>query len=147
MVLFVGRVLQAIAGSAAWVIGFAVLSDTVDIRNLGRTMGVAMSFVTASIVGGPMVGGTMFQLFGYWPAWTVPLTVLVLDLIARLIMIEPRGLHPSPSVKSNYVPEETTGLLSGDSSSSTQNANKNFDNETVEKSSSSPRGFYPRHAP
>lgn len=92
-----------------------MLSDIVPVHDLGKTMGIAMSFVTAGIVGGPMVGGTMFQLFGYWPAWSVPLIVLVLDIIARLIMIEPRTLQPSPSYsgKPDSTPGETTGLLSG----------------------------------
>jgi len=126
------------------VVGFAVMSDAVPMHDLGKTMGIAMSFVTAGIVGGPMVGGTMFQLFGYWPAWSVPLSVLVLDIIARLIMIEPRALSPSSSIsgKPDSAPEETTGLLSGDSPGNAQNSNRYVDNDMPAKLSSSPRGFY-----
>lgn len=120
------------------------MSDIVPVHDLGKTMGIAMSFVTAGIVGGPMVGGTMFQLFGYWPAWSVPLTVLALDIIARLIMIEPRALQPTPSYsgKPDSTPGETTGLLSGDSPNNAQNINENVDDETALKPPSAPRGFY-----
>ncbi|OJJ88496.1 MFS transporter [Aspergillus glaucus CBS 516.65] len=144
VILFIGRIFQAISGSAAWVVGFAVLSDIVPVHDLGKTMGIAMSFVTAGIVGGPMVGGTMFQLFGYWPAWSVPLIVLVLDIIARLIMIEPRTLQPSPSYsgKPDSTPGETTGLLSGDSPSNAQDIHENVDDETALEPPSAPRGFY-----
>ncbi|BCR90467.1 uncharacterized protein ACHE_60353S [Aspergillus chevalieri] len=143
VILFIGRVFQSISGSAAWVVGFAVMSDAVSMRDMGKTMGIAMSFVTAGIVGGPMVGGTMFQLFGYWPAWSVPLTVLVLDIIARLIMIEPRSLSPpSFSGKPDSASEETTGLLSGDSPGNPQNSNQYVDDYMPAKPSSAPLGFY-----
>lgn len=67
-----------------------------------------MSFVTAGVVSGPMVGGTLLELLGYWPAWSVPLVVLVLDIIARLVLVEPRDL-PSSS------PSSTTGSPDPDS--------------------------------
>ncbi|KGO74574.1 Tetracycline resistance protein, TetA/multidrug resistance protein MdtG [Penicillium italicum] len=120
--LFVGRILQSMAGAATWVVGFALLANNVDKKHLGQSMGMAMSFVTAGMVGGPTVSGAMLQLFGYWAAWSLPLVVLVLDIVARLAMIEP-GLGSKkisssgkPSGKSvlgnDEVPEETTALLS-----------------------------------
>lgn len=109
------------AGAATWVVGFALLANNVDKKNLGQSMGTAMAFVTAGIVGGPTVSGALLQLFGYWAAWSLPLIVLVLDIIARLVMIEP-GLEYSKidslskpaatSVPSNGGPEESTALLS-----------------------------------
>ncbi|KAJ5801023.1 uncharacterized protein N7518_003091 [Penicillium psychrosexuale] len=121
-ILFFGRILQSMAGAGTWVVGFALLANNVDKQHLGQSMGMAMSFVTAGMVGGPTVSGALLQLFGYWAAWSLPLIVLVLDIIARLVMIEP-GLESSKkidslskpilSVVSNEVdPEETTALLS-----------------------------------
>ncbi|KHN93745.1 Major facilitator superfamily domain, general substrate transporter [Metarhizium album ARSEF 1941] len=86
--LFLGRFVQAVAGSAAWIFCFTVLSDTVGMQHMGKVMGVAMSFVTAGVVGGPMIAGSMLQLVGYWPAWSAPLVLLVLDMMARLVMIQ-----------------------------------------------------------
>lgn len=114
------------AGAATWVVGFALLANNVDKKNLGKSMGMAMSFVTAGMVGGPTVSGVLLQLFGYWAAWSLPLVVLVLDIIARLVMIEP-GLgsgETKPSNKSSSAPisdnedapEESTALLSDASS-------------------------------
>jgi MFS family permease len=79
-----------------------------------------MAFVTAGMVGGPTVSGTLLQLFGYWAAWSLPLVVLVLDIIARLVMIEPHPTHSSDASKPTDAPpsqntetsEETTALLS-----------------------------------
>jgi MFS family permease len=110
------------AGAGTWVVGFALLANNVDKKHLGKSMGMAMSFVTAGMVGGPTVSGALLQLFGYWTAWSFPLVVLVLDIIARLVMIEP-GLRskksdspsksPDTSILDNDgTPEETTALLS-----------------------------------
>ncbi|KAJ9492714.1 hypothetical protein VN97_g491 [Penicillium thymicola] len=115
-VLFVGRILQSMAGAATWVVGFALLANNVDKKNLGQSMGMAMSFVTAGMVGGPTVSGAMLQLFGYWAAWSLPLVVLVLDIVARLVMIEPALKSPKAAGKSvlnnDGGPEESTALLS-----------------------------------
>jgi MFS family permease len=96
----------------------------VDKENLGASMGMAMSFVTAGILGGPTVSGTLLELFGYWTAWSLPLVVLALDIIARVIMIEPRSessMHASdngikssstPIPNNEAAPGESTTLLS-----------------------------------
>lgn len=70
-------------------IGFSVISDNIGTGDLGKTMGFAISFVVT--LGGPMVGGTAYQLFGYWPAWSIPLAILLVDIAGRLIMIESRN--------------------------------------------------------
>ncbi|KAJ5336609.1 Siderophore transporter [Penicillium brevicompactum] len=122
--LFTGRVLQGAAGAGTWVVGFALLANNVDKKNLGASMGMAMSFVTAGMVGGPTVSGALLEMFGYWTAWSLPLLVLALDIIARLVMIEPRS-GITTSISDNGVkasgcstcnddasPEESTALLS-----------------------------------
>ncbi|RAL16781.1 MFS general substrate transporter [Aspergillus homomorphus CBS 101889] len=105
--LFAGRMMQSIAGCAAWVVGFAMLTDYIDADNMGATMGLAMTFVTAGIISGPTVAGVMLELFGYWSAWSVPLVVLAVDIVARLIMVEPMDQAKAPTSQ-----DETTGLLS-----------------------------------
>lgn len=87
-------------------------------------MGKATSFVTAGVVGGPATSGVLLQMFGYWTAWSLPLVVLTLDIIARLIMIEPRAAV-SAKVSNNVAkscdtlignqndtPDESTALIS-----------------------------------
>ncbi|OBT64559.1 hypothetical protein VE03_06297 [Pseudogymnoascus sp. 23342-1-I1] len=92
--LFLGRLLQAIAGSAAWIVCLAIVTDKAGEGNVGKVMGMSMSFVMMGTVGGPVVAGILLEYRGYWSAWSVPLTILLLDIIARLIMIEPQ--QPSP---------------------------------------------------
>ncbi|KAB8229387.1 major facilitator superfamily domain-containing protein [Aspergillus alliaceus] len=94
--LFIGRVLQAIAGSAAWIVGLATLSENVGLENMGKVLGLSMTFVTAGQISGPIVGGTLLELVGYWPTWSAPMIALFLDMIARRLMIE-RGVVDSSS--------------------------------------------------
>ncbi|KAJ5965139.1 Major facilitator superfamily domain general substrate transporter [Penicillium vulpinum] len=115
-ILLLGRVLQAVAGSAVWIIGYATIADTADQANLGMIMGIAMSFINLGVVGGPAVSGLLLEVAGYWITWMVPLLILAIDLVARLLMIEsPSKSFPSDT-KSTETAEradstETTGLL------------------------------------
>lgn len=94
--LFAGCILQGISGSATWIVGSATMTDHVEVENLGKLYGLSMSFVSAGVGAGPAIAGTILELAGYWPAWSIPLGLLVLDIIMRGIMIE----GPKPS--SNY---------------------------------------------
>lgn len=107
--LFLGRALQGVAGTAVWIVGLATAADKVGQNNMGTVMGVIMSFVSAGIVSGPMISGILLDVAGYWRTWIVPLGVLVLDIIARLLMIE--NPEPSSSASSDDV-TETTNLIS-----------------------------------
>ncbi|KAB8072432.1 major facilitator superfamily domain-containing protein [Aspergillus leporis] len=104
--LFIGRVLQAVAGSAAWIVGFATLTDNVGMENMGKVMGWAFAFVTAGMISGPFVGGALLELVGYWPTWSVPSVILFLDILARRLMIEKRDLPPNDPTSTSPSPAD-----------------------------------------
>ncbi|KAJ6118612.1 Major facilitator superfamily domain general substrate transporter [Penicillium samsonianum] len=116
-ILLIGRVLQAVAGSAVWIIGYATIADTADQANLGIIMGIAMSFVNLGVIGGPAISGLLLEVAGYWITWMAPLLILGIDLVARLLMIEsPSKSFSQPDTKSTKTTQtadltETTGLL------------------------------------
>ncbi|ESZ90466.1 hypothetical protein SBOR_9160 [Sclerotinia borealis F-4128] len=86
--LLLGRVLQGMAGSAVWIIGFATVSDILNEDDLGFGMSLMMSFANAGTITGPVVSGLLIEATGYWVTWSTPLMVLTIDLLARVIMIE-----------------------------------------------------------
>lgn len=137
-VLFLGRYLQAIGGSATWVVGYAMLLDCTDTRDMGKNIGLSMSFITAGAISGPSVSGVLLELVGYWATWSVPMVILVLDIIARLLMIDQRDLQPKEpnEMPSNINPEstESTALL--------RNETSKLDTEPSAPTASSPLGFY-----
>ncbi|KAJ5647012.1 hypothetical protein N7490_003384 [Penicillium lividum] len=142
-ILFAGRVIQGIAGSATLIIGSATLTDHVEVEDLGKLYGFSMSLVSAGVVAGPAVSGALLEVAGYWPAWSVPLGLLVLDTIMRCIMIEaPKPLSPTTSsafVSSdiNTSSGETTALLPDDAQASDLGSITKTDREKTPK-----HGFY-----
>ncbi|KAJ5701247.1 MFS general substrate transporter [Penicillium malachiteum] len=86
--LFIRRIIQSIASSASSIVAFSTLSDNIAPENMGKEIGLAMSFVSTGIMSGPTVSGALLELAGYWTAWAVPLSLLCIDLGARLIMLE-----------------------------------------------------------
>lgn len=86
--VYAGRILQGISGTGAWIVGFAMLTDAAGAKHMGKTLGLAGSFITAGVIMGPAVSGVLLQWLGYWPAWAVPLGLLGVDFLARLAMVE-----------------------------------------------------------
>ncbi|KAJ5650511.1 uncharacterized protein N7484_004234 [Penicillium longicatenatum] len=87
--LTLGRVIQGVAGAAAWIVCLAILTENAGEGNVGKMMGVSMSVVMTGTVGGPVLSGTLLELAGYWPAWYLPIGVLAFNILFWLILIEP----------------------------------------------------------
>ncbi|KAL4888318.1 putative MFS transporter [Aspergillus ambiguus] len=109
-ILFIGRVLQSVAGSVVWIVGLATVADTVEQSRIGTAMGVVSTFATAGTISGPMVSGLLLQWAGYWATWSVPLVVLAVDIVLRMLMIED-AREPSLTPAT----EETTRLVGNSS--------------------------------
>lgn len=107
-VLFLGRVLQGMSGSAVWIVAFATVADTVGEEHMGKTIGLVNAFAMGGVIAGPMASGLLLQTVGYWGTWTAPFVVLIVDIIARLVMIEN--------------PNRTKPLSSGSASSASSTA-------------------------
>ncbi|OOF92874.1 hypothetical protein ASPCADRAFT_210117 [Aspergillus carbonarius ITEM 5010] len=86
--LFAGRLIQAVASSFIWVVGYATIADNVQPEHLGKTYGVISLVVAAGTSGGPMVAGILFELGGYWTAWSSAFVILIVDIVLRLLMLE-----------------------------------------------------------
>ena len=95
--LFVGRVMQGIAGSSVWIVGLATVADTVGGDDMGKVEGIMMSFLYSGLIGGPFISGMLLQYVGYWATWSLPLLLLGIDFCARLVMIETRPMEISSS--------------------------------------------------
>ncbi|KAJ5678736.1 Major facilitator superfamily domain general substrate transporter [Penicillium macrosclerotiorum] len=108
VVLFIGRFLQGIAESTVWIVGLTTVTEVVDENQLGAVMGIMASFINTGMLTGPIASGFLLEHTGYWQMWSIPLAVLTLDIIARLIMVDP---PPKQSCEPEAI-GEATGLLS-----------------------------------
>jgi hypothetical protein len=70
--------------------------------SLPVSVGKMYGFVTIAIgvgtSGGPLVAGVLFDVGGYWVAWSSVLFVIVFDVILRFLMLE-RSCDPSGPVR------------------------------------------------
>lgn len=87
-ILVVGRGVQAIGGNAAWIVGLATLAETVGQDSIGKTLGAISSIFASGFLLGPLTSGVLLPLVGYWITWIVAISVLVVDMIMRVVMIE-----------------------------------------------------------
>jgi MFS family permease len=158
----VGIILQAVAGSAAWLACTAMITENAGDGGLGTVMGLSISLITIGTVSGPMLGGVLLGWFGYWAAWSVPMSLLFLDMIARLIMVQPERhspdshssfhkvqhseqdqVHPSDSRRDvDKVHTETSPLLPPSASRSQANADTKMDIGSDSGSVAETHSFY-----
>ncbi|KAI9925444.1 hypothetical protein MW887_005825 [Aspergillus wentii] len=117
--LFAGRLVQAVASTIIWVVGFSTIADNVQQEHMGKTYGAISVAVSAGTSAGPMVSGILFQVGGYWLAWSSAFLILLIDIVLRLLMLErPREKNESgqnsdseedPLLPQTGLAEEKTG--------------------------------------
>lgn len=72
-------------------LGFALLSDTYPSNQLGAEMGKVLVGQTLGLMVGPPVGGLLQDRVGVKAPYVFCLVLIAIDLIARLLIIEPRA--------------------------------------------------------
>jgi len=77
--LYLARIVQGFSGIVVWIVGFAVLTDTVGTANLGKTLGFVTIFMNSAAFAGPMTGGVLLEAIGYYPTWAVPIAIVGLS--------------------------------------------------------------------
>ncbi|KAL8834963.1 MAG: hypothetical protein Q9176_007191 [Flavoplaca citrina] len=87
-VLILARVLQGVSGAVVWTIGLALLLDTVGPANLGKTVGSIFGFISIGELAAPVLGGVVYKKAGYPGVFGIGLTILAIDFIMRLLLIE-----------------------------------------------------------
>ncbi|KAK2879992.1 hypothetical protein FQN49_000685 [Arthroderma sp. PD_2] len=121
--VFIGRSLQAVGSTIAQVVGHATLNDVIEPKKMGMVLGLVNTFVSAGAFSGPAIAGFMLEYVGYWATWLTVLVVLALDIVLRLVMIEPpkkKGKHAKAGDEESRVANtqsegetETSALLAG----------------------------------
>lgn len=74
-----------------------MLTENAGKGRVGRVMGLSMSVVLSGTVLGPTIAGALLQWAGYWPAWSVPIGIILVNILARVVTQEPPKLATSES--------------------------------------------------
>ncbi|KAK4626458.1 hypothetical protein CLAFUW4_04323 [Fulvia fulva] len=89
--LAAGRVLQGASAAVVWVVGLALLVDTIGPDDIGSAMGYVGLSMSLAILLAPLLGGVVFQYAGYYQVYAMAFGLIVLDIILRFAMIEKKN--------------------------------------------------------
>ncbi|KAI0825235.1 MFS general substrate transporter [Trametes gibbosa] len=87
-VMVIARIAQGISASVIWVVGLALICDTVPEKIVGKQLGLAMMGMSLGFLVGPPVAGALDKRFGFRGPFIFGIIVTVVELIGRLLIIE-----------------------------------------------------------
>jgi MFS family permease len=87
-VIAAGRVLQGMSAAVVWVVGLALLVDTVGGDQIGQAMGYVGLAMSLAVLLAPLLGGVVFERAGYYNVWAMAFGLIGLDILMRLVMVE-----------------------------------------------------------
>ncbi|KAK0864378.1 hypothetical protein LTR87_015827 [Friedmanniomyces endolithicus] len=87
-VLAAGRVLQGFSAAVVWVVGLALMVDTVGPEAVGQVMGYVGLSMSLAILLAPLLGGVVFAAAGYYAVFAMAFGLIVVDVVLRVFMVE-----------------------------------------------------------
>ncbi|RMZ67379.1 vesicular amine transporter [Pyrenophora seminiperda CCB06] len=87
-VLIVARVLQGASAAVVWVVGLALLADTVPQDQLATATGWLSTGMSLGILISPLLGGVVYDKAGYNAVYAMCYALIGLDVILRLLLVE-----------------------------------------------------------
>ncbi|KXS10242.1 MFS general substrate transporter [Gonapodya prolifera JEL478] len=105
--LVIARILQGVSAAAVWTLGFALLGDVYPDEELGTAFGTAMAGFSIGTVFGLPIGGALYQFAGYWTPFIVSAVFIVIDMIARFLVVEKSHGVASSALNSADTIDET----------------------------------------
>lgn len=84
----VGRLFQGASAAVVWTVGCALLVDTVEKDELGQALGYIGMGMTMGLMGGPLLGGVIYENGGYYAVFGLAFGIVALDIVLRIVMIE-----------------------------------------------------------
>ena len=89
--LIVGRILQGSSAAVIWVVGLALLGDTVGAEHAAQAIGyVGMAYSLATLLA-PLLGGVVYDKGGYYQVFGMAFGMIAFDIVLRLLLIEKKA--------------------------------------------------------
>ncbi|KAL4864389.1 hypothetical protein BDV12DRAFT_201167 [Aspergillus spectabilis] len=108
-----GRLCQGASAAVVWTVGCALLVDTVDKEGLGQALGYIGMGMTFGAMGGPLLGGALYEHGGYYSVFALAFALIVLDIVFRVVMIEQKHAVKWLSQDSRVVEESEKRAVPG----------------------------------
>lgn len=105
-VMVLARVLQGCSAAVVWIVGLALIADTVEKDEIGQAMGYVFLAMSLGILLGPVLGGILFEKLGYNAVYVLVYCLIAIDICLRLIAIEKKDARKWIEVADTPVSEE-----------------------------------------
>ncbi|WWD20223.1 hypothetical protein CI109_104699 [Kwoniella shandongensis] len=92
-VMVVSRFLQGAASTIVWSVGFALICENVEEKNIGRQIGFAYSGVAIGTTIAPPIGGALYSALGWHAPFIFCIIICAIDLVLRLFVLEQKDLR------------------------------------------------------
>ncbi|KAL8726062.1 MAG: hypothetical protein Q9166_006941 [cf. Caloplaca sp. 2 TL-2023] len=89
-VLLVARLLEGLSTAIVNTIGMTLISDAVGPKDIGKAMGYTSMALSSGLLLGPFLGGVLYEYGGYFHVFLPALGLVVVEIILRLMIVEPK---------------------------------------------------------
>ncbi|GKZ28445.1 hypothetical protein AbraIFM66950_007113 [Aspergillus brasiliensis] len=107
--ILLARILQGCSTAIVFTIGFSLMLDTVGEDHIGRAIGFTSMSLSVGLFAGPIVGGFLYDLAGYFAVFVPAFVLVVLEFVLRVLLVTPS--HET-DIKPNLTGEEGRPLIS-----------------------------------
>ncbi|KAJ2393762.1 hypothetical protein GGI23_004970 [Coemansia sp. RSA 2559] len=90
--LVLARLAQGVSSGITWAVGLGMIADVYAGEAIGKAMGVAFSGFTLGYLGGPVIGGVLYDAGGIHAIAIFVGAITVVDLACRLLLREPKDI-------------------------------------------------------
>ncbi|KAK7946825.1 uncharacterized protein PG986_011146 [Apiospora aurea] len=100
--ILIARALQGASGALLYISGLAFLIAHIEPEVLGFYMGYMKLATTVGELLGPLIGGSLYEHVGLWAVFGVTEGIIVVDMILRLLVREPKKMQAQRSDSMKY---------------------------------------------
>lgn len=133
------RFLQGLSASVVFAIGLALLTDTVDRKDIGQFIGYFESSANMGVLVSPLLGGVVYAKAGYYAVFAMLFALVGLDIVLRLILVERKHAGkwslPSQSMTSEHLNAKSATSLQQDSH--LRDTQTEYQSSTIQQATSS----------
>ena len=117
-ILLIARILEGLSTAIVCTLGYALLNDVVGTEHIGKAMGYTSVALSLGLLTGPVIGGVLYEYGGYFQVFLPAFCLIALELILRLMIIEPEKRSRGTNQKTPSGPEVSSDIGSDESSRS-----------------------------